>query len=269
MADERFDEEHQDTHEPHHVTEPRRATEPRRPTEHGVNEDDRAKEETPFDGGASSSTSGEEPLSATSNPGIDTSDEQVNQRDATEPSDEAAKTQTSEDASIRGDEVEGEFDLDALDFEPEEINDPLADAERERDSYLEALQRLQADFENYKKRVARQQSELGAAGSRSLVTKLLPALDTLTLALAHATSESGSDEVASVLSQISAAFLEVLAKEGLEVIEPLGKRFNPEEAEAVAHDAGDGEPTVSEVFRVGYRWNGQTLRPAMVKVTGS
>jgi molecular chaperone GrpE len=160
------------------------------------------------------------------------------------------------------------FDLDALDFEPE-ISDPLSEVERERDSYLEALQRLQADFENYKKRVARQQAELGAAGSRSLVTKLLPALDTLTLALAHATSESGSDEIASVLAQISAAFVEVLAKEGLEVIEPLGKRFNPEEAEAVAHDDGDGEATVTEVFRVGYRWHGQTLRPAMVKVTGS
>jgi molecular chaperone GrpE len=178
------------------------------------------------------------------------------------------------DAGAQGDQVyegqpvEGEFDLDALDFEPE-LTDPMAELQRERDSYLESLQRLQADFDNYKKRVARQQSELGAAGTRSLVIKLLPALDTLTLALAHATSDAGSDEVASVLSQISASFVEVLAKEGLEVIEPMGKRFDPEEAEAVAHDDGDGEPTVTEVFRVGYRWQGQTLRPAMVKVTGS
>jgi len=178
------------------------------------------------------------------------------------------------DAGAQGDQVyegqpvEGEFDLDALDFEPE-LTDPMAELQRERDSYLESLQRLQADFDNYKKRVARQQSELGAAGTRNLVIKLLPALDTLTLALAHATSDAGSDEVASVLSQISASFVEVLAKEGLEVIEPMGKRFDPEEAEAVAHDDGDGEPTVTEVFRVGYRWQGQTLRPAMVKVTGS
>lgn len=249
MADERFDEEHQDAQDPNRSQ--------------GAQGHDRSKEETPFEGEASSS--GGERLDATSRTGANTSD---NQEPEVNPSDEGLDANAGEDPSIRGDEAEGEFDLDALDFEPE-INDPLADAERERDSYLEALQRLQADFENYKKRVARQQSELGAAGSRSLVTKLLPALDTLTLALAHATSESGSDEVASVLSQISASFLEVLAKEGLEVIEPLGKRFNPEEAEAVAHDEGDGEPTVSEVFRVGYRWNGQTLRPAMVKVTGS
>ncbi|WP_298335963.1 nucleotide exchange factor GrpE [Ferrimicrobium sp.] len=259
MADERFDEEHESTHEPHRAHGSQGANE-----HHGGQGHDRAKEETPFDGEASSS--GDERSDATSRTGEYTPAD--DQGAKVNPSDEGLDANADEDPSIRGDETEGEFDLDALDFEPE-INDPLADAERERDSYLEALQRLQADFENYKKRVARQQSELGAAGSRALVTKLLPALDTLTLALAHATSESGSDEVASVLSQISASFLEVLAKEGLEVIEPLGKRFNPEEAEAVAHDEGDGEPTVSEVFRVGYRWNGQTLRPAMVKVTGS
>ncbi|MGC9156306.1 MAG: nucleotide exchange factor GrpE [Ferrimicrobium sp.] len=258
MADERFDEEHQSAHDSHRTQGSQGANEHQAAQGH-----DKAKEETPFDGEASSS--GSERSDATSRTGENTPDDR---EPKVNPSDEGLDANADEDPSIRGDEAEGEFDLDALDFEPE-INDPLADAERERDSYLEALQRLQADFENYKKRVARQQSELGAAGSRALVTKLLPALDTLTLALAHATSESGSDEVASVLSQISASFLEVLAKEGLEVIEPLGKRFNPEEAEAVAHDEGDGEPTVSEVFRVGYRWNGQTLRPAMVKVTGS
>ncbi|KJE77223.1 nucleotide exchange factor GrpE [Ferrimicrobium acidiphilum] len=250
MADERFDEEPQSS-----------------------NERQRAEKEAPFDGEAPSNprnersgadeevsdASGDDQVDAGSSPEGEASTEDVKLGDPDFGGAERSET---------GESAEAEFDLDALDFEPE-INDPLADAERERDSYLEALQHLQADFENYKKRVLRQQSELGAAGSRNLVTKLLPALDTLTLALAHATSESGSDEVASVLSQISAAFVEVLAKEGLEVIEPLGKRFNPEEAEAVAHEDGDGEPTVSEVFRVGYRWHGQTLRPAMVKVTGS
>ncbi|WP_276942897.1 nucleotide exchange factor GrpE [Ferrimicrobium acidiphilum] len=245
MADERFDEEPQ-----------------------GSDGQQRAEKEAPFDGEAPS-----EPQDQRSNAVDEASDASAeDQVDAGTSSEGEASTTDPEfsgtERSETGEPIEAEFDLDALDFEPE-INDPLADAERERDSYLEALQHLQADFENYKKRVLRQQSELGAAGSRNLVTKLLPALDTLTLALAHATSESGSDEVASVLSQISAAFVEVLAKEGLEVIEPLGKRFNPEEAEAVAHEDGDGEPTVSEVFRVGYRWHGQTLRPAMVKVTGS
>ena len=176
-----------------------------------------------------------------------------------------------EDASD-AEEVE-EFDLDALDFEPL-LDDSVTGEEferlrQERDSYLDALQRLQADFENFRKRMTRQQGELGAQAVKGLVTRLLPALDILSLALNHATSDSGSEETASILHQISSAFDEILSKEGLEVIEPTGKRFDPTEAEAVAHDEGSGEPIVTEVFRVGYRWHGQTLRPAMVRVTGS
>jgi molecular chaperone GrpE len=139
----------------------------------------------------------------------------------------------------------------------------------ERDEFLDTLKRLQADFDNYKKRVARQEADMGQRAVRSLIAKLLPALDTLQLALAHAASDNGSPEAASALSQVSTVLMELLTKEGLEVIEPIGKRFDPTEAEAVAHEAGEGEPVVSEVFRVGYRWRGQTIRPAMVKVTGS
>jgi molecular chaperone GrpE len=162
---------------------------------------------------------------------------------------------------------EDPFDFEALDAAL--ASEELTRIRGERDSYLEALQRLQADFENYRKRVARQQAELGAQAVRSFMTRLLPALDALALALAHALSEAGSEELASTLGQINSVFAEILAKEGLEVIEPIGKRFDPEEAEAVAHEEGEGEPIVSEVYRVGYRWQGQTLRPAMVKVTGS
>jgi molecular chaperone GrpE len=162
---------------------------------------------------------------------------------------------------------EDPFDFEALDAALE--SEELTRIRGERDSYLEALQRLQADFENYRKRIARQQAELGAQAVRAFMTRLLPALDALALALAHAVSEAGSEELASTLGQINGVFSEILAKEGLEVIEPIGKRFNPEEAEAVAHEEGEGEPIVSEVYRVGYRWQGQTLRPAMVKVTGS
>jgi molecular chaperone GrpE len=160
---------------------------------------------------------------------------------------------------------------------PSEETDPvlaqiMADLEavtRERDEFLETAQRLQAEFDNYRRRVARQQAEAGQAAVASFVAKLLPALDTLNLALAHASAQGGSAETASALAQVHAVFHDVLTKEGLEVIEPVGKRFDPTEAEAVAHEAGEGEPTVSEVLRLGYRWRGQVIRPAMVKVTGS
>jgi molecular chaperone GrpE len=136
---------------------------------------------------------------------------------------------------------------------------------QERDDYLRALQLLQADFENYKKRMAKQQAESKERANEVLVVSLLPALDTMSLALSHA-KDGESDP--STVEQVCRAVFEALAREGLEEIVPLGERFDPEVAEAVAHEEGDGESRVVEVFRSGYRWKGRVLRPAMVRVAG-
>jgi molecular chaperone GrpE len=135
----------------------------------------------------------------------------------------------------------------------------VAKIARERDDYLDALKRLQADFENYKKRIIKQQTEHLERAAEGLVEKLLPALDTFDLARAH-----GGEGLDQVQGQLMAA----LEKEGLERIDPLGKPFDPNESEAVAHEDGDGGPVVSEVMRTGYRFKGKLLRPAMVKVKG-
>ena len=138
---------------------------------------------------------------------------------------------------------------------------PEASVEAERDQYLDSLRRLQADFENYRKRVSRQQAEIYERANESLVLKLLPVLDTADLALAHA----AGDEVV----QLRGSLLDVLGKAGLERIAPEGEPFDPNVADAVAHEPGDGgEQEVVEVLRAGYRWNGRVLRPAMVKVRG-
>jgi len=96
------------------------------------------------------------------------------------------------------------------------------------------------------------------------VEKLLPVLDTFDLAIAH-----GGDGLDQVQGQLMAA----LEKEGLERIDPVGKPFDPNESDAVAHEEGEGDvagggPVVSEVMRTGYRFKGKLLRPAMVKVKG-
>ena len=130
---------------------------------------------------------------------------------------------------------------------------------QERDGYLDALRRLQADFENYKKRVLKQQTEHLERAAEGLVEKLLPVLDTFDLAARH-----GGEGIDKVQGQLMAA----LEKEGLERIDPLDKPFDPNESEAVAHEEGDGGPVVSEVMRTGYRFKGKLLRPAMVKVKG-
>ena len=144
------------------------------------------------------------------------------------------------------------------------VQDDIAKIAAERDDYLDALKRLQADFENYKKRILKQQTEHLERAAETLVEKLLPVLDTFDLARQH-----GGEGLDQVQGQLMAA----LEKEGLERLDPLGKPFDPNESEAVAHEEGDGDgpagqQIVSEVMRTGYRFKGKLLRPAMVKVKG-
>ena len=152
------------------------------------------------------------------------------------------------------------------------LEDPAALA-AQRDEYLLALQRLQADFENYRKRVLRQQEEQSARAALDLVGKLLPVLDTLDLAQAHlGGAEAGPDEEPKALDQARTQLLDVLAKEGLERVDAADVAFDPAVHDAVAQAAAGedqaGEAVVDEVLRAGYRWRGTVLRPAMVRVRG-
>jgi molecular chaperone GrpE len=139
----------------------------------------------------------------------------------------------------------------------------------ERDEYKALAQRIQADFENYKKRVLKQQTEHLERAAEQLVAKLLPVLDTVDLAVAHGGGEA--------VEQVWLALTDALGREGLERIDPTGEAFDPQHHEAVLHEPveeADGDdakaqgPTVSEVLRAGYVWKGRVLRPAMVKVKG-
>ena len=147
---------------------------------------------------------------------------------------------------------------EAVEAAEQAVATDLGQLARERDQYRELAQRIQADFENYKKRILKQQTEHLERAAETLVDKLLPVLDTFDLARAHGQG----------LDQVYATLLEVLAKEGLERIDPVGREFDPNEADAVAHEEGDGAQVVSAVLRPGYRWKGRVLRPAMVKVKG-
>jgi molecular chaperone GrpE len=142
---------------------------------------------------------------------------------------------------------------------PASPEDPVA---QERDEYREALQRLQADFENFRKRMAKQTDEIRERAAESLVEKLLPVLDTADLALSH----GGGEDV----KQLSSALFSSLEREGLEKIDNAGEAFDPNLHDAVAHEPGDGDggQEVAEVLRAGYRWRGRVLRAAMVRVRG-
>jgi molecular chaperone GrpE len=134
----------------------------------------------------------------------------------------------------------------------------------ERDEYLNSLRRLQADFDNYRKRVGFDQEMAADKASQKLIDAMLPVLDTFEMALSHE-----ADPNASPLAKMHDQLLSALEGQGLERLAPLGEPFNPEEAEAVMHEAGDGSadgPVVSEMLRAGYRWRGRVIRAAMVKV---
>jgi len=148
--------------------------------------------------------------------------------------------------------------------------DPREVTARERDEYLLALQRTQADFENYRKRVARLQDEQAARASAMLVEKLLPVLDTLDLAENHLNETLELTDDGKALRASRSMLLDILSKEGLERVDQPGVTFDPSVHDAVAHSEGegDGNTVVEEVLRSGYRWKGQVLRAAMVRVKG-
>jgi molecular chaperone GrpE len=149
-----------------------------------------------------------------------------------------------------------------------EAFDDRSDAERQRDEYLDALQRLQAEFENYRKRMTRVADDAATRAAGDIVVKLLPALDAFDYAQTHF-ADAESDE-AKALAQTRGLLLAALAKEGLERIDAADVPFDPQVHDAVAHDETDNVqgPIVEEVLRAGYRWKGVVLRPAMVKVLG-
>jgi molecular chaperone GrpE len=182
-----------------------------------------------------------------------------------EPGPDAEDSWTEADSTAVDAEAEVEA---AAPEEPAAPADPIAVLTAERDEYLLALQRSQADFENYRKRVTRLQDEQSARASGDLVAKLLPVLDTLDLAQAHQ-GEGADSEDAKVLNASRSMLLDVLAKAGLERVDAAEVPFDPAVHDAVARAEGDDtEVVIDEVLRSGYRWKGQVLRPAMVRVRG-
>ena len=141
------------------------------------------------------------------------------------------------------------------------VEDMLGELESviaQRDEYLALAQAKQAEFENFRKRMMKQQADELARASSKLVESLLPVLDAFDYGVAH-----GDDSLAPMRAQL----LSVLEREGLARLDPTGEAFDPNEHEAVAHEPGDGgEPVVAEALRAGYRWQGHLLRPVMVRV---
>jgi molecular chaperone GrpE len=148
----------------------------------------------------------------------------------------------------------------------EETVDELAAAQKERDEYLDALQRLKAEFDNYRKRVARDQQELVARASERLAKELVPILDDLERAL-EAAADHEEAKLEEGVRLVHRALAEALAKEGVAEIETNGK-FDPHTQEALLSQPSEAEEgTVIQVLQKGYKLGDRVLRPARVVVS--
>jgi len=144
--------------------------------------------------------------------------------------------------------------------------DELADVTRERDEYLAALQRLKAEFDNYRKRVAREEQQLVARAGERIVKQLLPMADDLERAV-QAAVEHGETMVADGVRLVHRSIAELLAREGVVEVETDGL-FDPHTQEALLTQPSDEpEGTVIQVLQRGFRLGDLILRPARVVIS--
>jgi len=142
----------------------------------------------------------------------------------------------------------------------------LEQATRERDEYLDALQRLKAEFENYKKRVSRDQAEFVTLASERLVKQLLPVLDDLERAL-EAAADHEEAKLEEGVRLVHRSLADALAREGLVEVETDGA-FDPHTQEALlAQQSEADEGAVIQVLQKGYKLGDRVLRPARVVVS--
>jgi len=137
----------------------------------------------------------------------------------------------------------------------------------EAKQYRDHLQRLQAEFDNYRKRVLREQTTAVEQASRPVLARLLEVLDDFDLALMHAQDRPDFDRFLKGVELVYAKLLDTLRAEGLEQMDAQGKPFDPENHEALMQTGdGEGDPVVADVLRPGYTLKGRVLRPAGVRV---
>ncbi|KAF0208281.1 MAG: nucleotide exchange factor GrpE [Actinomycetota bacterium] len=156
-----------------------------------------------------------------------------------------------------------EFDLRGDNVERE-----LEAARTEAAGHLETAQRLQAEFENYRRRVTREQADSVARAGKRIVEELLPVLDNLERAIAHTTAGGDLAQLVTGVGMVHQQVLDVFGKEGVEIIDPLGEEFDPQFHQAVGQheDVSVPDNSVVEVLQKGYLLGGRVVRPAMVIV---
>ena len=151
----------------------------------------------------------------------------------------------------------------------ENMEADLVKLSEEKADLIDTLKRLQAEFENYRKRMIKEQSRIIDNASMMLVKEMLPVMDDFERAIDSLKGELGEEDSVRGIELINKKFMDILKKEGLKEIYPYGEAFDPNFHEAVMQTSSDEheDNTVIEVLQKGYMMNDNLLSPAMVKVS--
>jgi molecular chaperone GrpE len=147
----------------------------------------------------------------------------------------------------------------------EALLEALATTRASADAYLDDLQRVAAEFENYRKRAVRERDEIVERATQRLVEEMLPVLDSFDQAFAHEAQTPGEEQVLAGVRGTFHQLMDVLGREGLEMVPGTGSPFDPNHHEAVG-GGGDGDLVVAQELRRGYSLKGRVVRPALVIV---
>ncbi len=153
--------------------------------------------------------------------------------------------------------------------EMELLKEEIGKFKKSENEHIDRMKRIQADYENYRKRTLKEQIELIKRANKDLIEKLLPVIDSFESAIDMAVSSGSEDnEFFKGLKMIYDKFIEILGKEGLKVINPVGEEFDPHICEAAVTEASDDvkDHHIISVLRKGYMLNDFVIRPAVVKV---
>ena len=174
---------------------------------------------------------------------------------------DAAAVKTGTTATDGDSEAESELAAEPDNGDPEHLK-------AERDRYLDLAKRTQADFDNYRKRAAKDAAAAGTRAKAGLVRELLPVVDNLERALASASESDAA--IAEGVRLVHADLVGVLERNGIESDEPTGEKFDPTEHEAVSmrNEEGSEPGIVLDVVEKGYKLNDTVIRPARVVVSG-
>jgi molecular chaperone GrpE len=148
-----------------------------------------------------------------------------------------------------------------------EVTGDIVAARKEAAEYLDHLQRLQAEFDNYRKRVLKEQTDAVERAAAPVVQRLLEVLDDFELALISANDKPDFDRFLHGVELVYAKLADTLKAEGLQRIDAQGEPFDPEQHEALMQTGEGDRLIVADVLRPGYRLRGRVIRPAGVRVS--